>query len=70
MQNPFQPGFQNIIGAAPGTDFDNMSEEELTRLINQAHRVKTGRDGRVAPAAPPKPTRIVDLDRILESNNV
>jgi hypothetical protein len=67
MNNPFQPQFQNINGAAAGTDYDNMSEEELTKLINAAHKAKTGRDGRVAPAPAPKAVRVVDLDKILDS---
>ena len=67
MNNPSQPNFQNLSGAAPATDFDNMSEEDLTKLINAAHRAKTGRQGRVAPAAPPKAVRVVDLDQILET---
>ena len=68
MQNPSQPSFQNINGAAPATDFDNMSEADLTKLINEAHRAKTGRAGRLAPAAPPQAKRIVDLDAILNGS--
>ena len=67
MQNPFQPQFQTISGASPATDYDNMSEDELTKLINAAHKAKTGRDGRVAPAQAPKAVRVVDLDKILDS---
>jgi hypothetical protein len=66
MQNPFQPNFQTLSGAAAASDYDNMSEEELTKLINAAHRVKTGRFGRMAPAVAPKAERIVDLDALLE----
>ncbi len=66
MNNPFQPGFHNISGAAPGTDFDNMSEADLTKLINDAHRLKTGRSGRLAPAPPPQAKKIVDLDALLQ----
>ena len=69
MKN-LQPGSLTIDqNSVPATDFDNMSEEDLTRLINAAHRAKTGRQGRVAPARPPKAERIVDLDKILEANN-
>ena len=65
MNNPFQPQFQNISGAASSSEYDSLSEEDLTKLINAAHRVKTGRQGSLAPAQPPKSVRVVDLDAML-----
>ena len=62
MNQPYQPNFVSLDGALPGSDFDNMSSEDLDRLINAAHQSKTGRSGRLAPSAPPPPTRVVDLD--------
>jgi hypothetical protein len=65
-----QPTFyNNINGAVPGTDYDNMSPEELDQLINAAHKLKTGRSGQLTPAAPPPPKRHVDLDAILGGSN-
>lgn len=66
MNTPFQPNFQNIQGRAPGTEFDNLSEDELLKLINAAHKVKTGRSGSLYQTAPPQQSRVVDLDAILE----
>jgi len=58
-----QPNFANIEGAAPGSNFDNLSEDELLKLINQAHQVKTGRSGRLYSVPPPPPKRVVNLDQ-------
>lgn len=69
MNNPFQPNFNTVNGAVPATDFDNMSEADLLRLINDAHKAKTGRSGRLAPGAPPPAKRVVDLDAILNAGS-
>lgn len=60
-----QPNFSlgNDTAGLPSTDFDNMSEEELQRLINAAHQLKTGRQGKIHTTPPPAPKRIVDLDQ-------
>ena len=58
-----QPNFTTTQNAIPATDFDNMPADELQRLINEAHRLKTGRSGRVHTTPPPAPKRVVDLDQ-------
>ena len=65
---PQQPNF-NIgkdTNAIAGTDFDSMSSEDLRALINAAHKVKTGRQGRVAPEAQPMVKRHVDIDALIK----
>ena len=44
-------------------EYDNLSDEELDKLINATGKV------RVAPAQKPKPYRIVDLDAIAGRTN-
>lgn len=69
MNNPFQPNFQNLQGAAPATDFDNMSDADLQKLINAAHQVKTGKPGQLRSAPPPPAKKVVDLDALLGGGN-
>jgi hypothetical protein len=61
-----QPNFSVKSNAIQATEYDNMSEEDLLRLINQAHQVKTGRMGRVSAAPPPPSKGYVDLDQIIK----
>jgi len=63
-----QPNFN--IGnnqALPGTEFDNLSPEELRKAINDAYKLKTqGKKGFNPP--PPRPVaekKYVDLTNIL-----
>lgn len=61
-----QPNFE--VGnnqALPSTDFDNLSGEELQRLINSAHKLKTGRSGAIRSTPPPVEKRVVNLEHIL-----
>lgn len=72
MNIPYQPNFQNLQGAAAGTDFDNMSDDELRKLINASHKAKTGRSGNIQQIAPPPPTGYRNLDAelaVLEAKN-
>ena len=63
---PSQPNFYtNLQGGVPGTDYDNLSPEELDKLINTAHKLKTGRSGSLTPAPLPPPKRHADLTSIL-----
>ena len=64
-----QPNFSTNLNAIPATDFDNMSQEDLDKLINASHQVKTGRTGRVSSAPPVIPKRVVDLESILGGLN-
>ena len=66
----FQPNFHTNIGnAVPGTDYDNLSPEELAKLINEAHKLKTGHSGRLAPSPPPPAKRHADLSSVLGGLN-
>jgi hypothetical protein len=61
-----QPNFHIAAGGnIPVTDYDNLSQADLDKLINDAHRLKTGRAGRLVAAPPPAPKGYVDLDAIL-----
>ena len=67
---PSQPTFYtNLPGGVPGTEYDNLSPEELDKLINAAHKLKTGRAGNLSPTPPLPPKRHVDLDAILGAQN-
>ena len=58
---PYQPNIPtNIQGGTPSTEYDNLSTEELDKLLNAV----TGR-GQLRPTAPPPAKRIVNLDHIL-----
>ena len=49
--------------AIAATDFDNLPPDELAKLINAAHQVKTGRSGRVSPSQPVQSTgQFIDYD--------
>ena len=66
---PTQPNFtvKPDTAAIAGTDFDNMPPEELAKLIRQAHKLKTGREGRLVPSAPPVEVgKYIDYDRLSE----
>ncbi len=60
-----QPNFANLEGAAPGSEYDNLSNEELQRLINQAYKAKTGKQGQIRSAPTPVEKRHVDIDAII-----
>ena len=51
--------------ALPGSEFDNLPEEDLIALIKASHKLKTGRSGNIRQAPPPTPKRVVDLSNIL-----
>ena len=62
---PTQPNFtvKPDTAAIPGSEFDNLSPEALAQLIRQAHKLKTGREGRLAASAPPVETgKYIDYD--------
>jgi hypothetical protein len=61
-----QPNFHTNDAAVAGTDYDNLPPDELDKLINEAHRLKTGRAGRIAPAPPPPAKGYVDLDALMK----
>jgi hypothetical protein len=60
-----QPNFSTNLNAIPSTEYDKLSPEDLDKLINAAHQVRTGRTGRVSSAPPVAPKRVVDLESIL-----
>ena len=51
--------------ALPGSEFDELPEEELIAAIKAAHKLKTGRSGNIRQTPPPQPKRVVDLTNIL-----
>jgi len=51
--------------ALPGSEYDNMPEEELVKLIRASHQLKTGRSGNIRQTPPPTPKRVIDLSKIL-----
>ena len=63
---PNQPNFTVKSNAIPGTDYDNLSNEDLQKLINAAHKAKTGREGHVRPVVPPPQKQHVDIDRLIQ----
>lgn len=50
------------LGYKP-TEYDNLSNEELQKLINATGKI------RVASAQRPKPIRVVDLDALIGGDN-
>lgn len=65
MPQPVQPNFtvKQDTAAIPGTEYDNLSPEDLAKLINAAHKEKTGRSGQVAPRIyTPPPSNYIDYD--------
>jgi hypothetical protein len=50
------------LGYKP-TEFDNLSDEDLQKLINATGKLRVG------PTQKPKPIRVVDLDAIIGGNN-
>ena len=69
MNTPRQPNFNvaKDTAAIPGTDFDNMSDEELEQLIAASHKLKTGKPLNLPKTPPPTPKRVVDLDQYFRS---
>jgi hypothetical protein len=64
---PAQPNNFHVGDAAalPGSQFDDLPEEELIAAIRAAHKLKTGRAGNLRQTPPPPPKRVVDLSNIL-----
>ena len=64
---PWQPNFQIKADTAglPSTEYDNLSEEDLVKAINDAYKLKTGRTGSLQPAVAPPPKNHVDLDAMI-----
>lgn len=66
-----QPNFN--IGnqqAVPGSEYDNLSNEELAKLINAAQRLK-GKPANMRPAQPPPPPPTIrDYSRLPGFENV
>jgi hypothetical protein len=63
-----QPNF-NVAAdqaAIPGSGYDNLSDADLQKLINETHRIKTGHSGSIGPVTQPKPQRHVDIDALIE----
>ena len=66
MSHPQQPNFTTNQNAIPSTDYDNMSSEDLAKLINAAHKIRTGHSGNVSSTHPtPQAKKYVDLDQYL-----
>lgn len=63
---PLTPNPQNITGGVPATDFDNLSNEDILKLINAARQTKGGHS--ISGQAPPPAKRHVDLDALIEAN--
>lgn len=55
-----QPNFDRIANQAP-SPYDNLSDDELRRLINDAARIK-GLSGNVHPQQQPKTGGYIDYD--------
>ena len=51
--------------ALPGSEYDNVPEEDLIALIKAAHMLKTGRAGNIRQTPPPPAKKVVDLSSIL-----
>ena len=62
-----QPNNFHVGNAAalPGSQYDNLPEEDLVALIRAAHQLRTGRAGNLRQTPPPPPKRVVDLSSIL-----
>lgn len=58
-----QPNFDRIANQGP-TEYDNLDDEELRKLINAAARTK-GLQGNIQPQARPAQKKVVDLDLYL-----
>lgn len=61
---PNQPGFTVNTNRIPGTEFDNLSDEDLRKLINSTGRITVNS---VAP--PPPPKKVVNLEHIFGGIN-
>ena len=65
---PAQPNNFHVgdtTAAIPGSEYDNLPEDDLVALIRAAHKLRTGRAGNIRQTPPPPPKRIVDLTSIL-----
>ena len=51
--------------AIAGSEYDNLSEEDLVKLIRQSHKLKTGREGSIQPSRPVMSKPVVNLENIL-----
>ncbi len=58
-----QPNFDTLGQQGP-TQYDNLSDEDLRKLINDAARTK-GLQGNIQPQHRPAPKKVVDLDQYL-----
>jgi hypothetical protein len=63
---PQQPNFTVKSNAIQASEYDNLSNEDLQKLINAAHKAKTGREGHVRPVVAPPQKQHVDIDRLIE----
>ena len=66
MNIPRQPNF-NIAqdtNAIPASEFDNLSDEDLAKLIAESHKLKTGRSLSLPSTPPPQPKKVVDLTNL------
>jgi len=61
QQPNFTVGNQQAI---PGSEYDNLTPQQLQQLINQAHKLRTGREGRIHSTTPPPEKKHVDLTSI------
>ena len=64
-----QPNFSVNANALPSTDFDNLSDEQINQLLNQAAAYK-GKSGGFSSAPPPVAPRYTDLDAILKAKGL
>jgi hypothetical protein len=63
MNTFYQPAPDSSHFGYKETEFDNLSDEELDKLINATGKTK------VPPAKKPQPIRVVDLDALLGGDN-
>jgi hypothetical protein len=65
-----QPNFITKANAIPGTEYDNLSDEELTKLLNETGRFLNKKPGNFSPSKPPQGPNIVNLDHVFGGLNV
>ena len=65
MSQPRSFHVGGTTAALPGTEYDNLSEDQLVQLIRQAHKLKTGREGSIQPAYVPPSKPVVNLESVL-----
>ena len=68
-QTPWQPDFQirSDTAGIPSTEYDNLSTEDIMKLVNAAQKIKTGKQGNLHYTPPPPPKKEVDIDAIIAS---